>query len=78
MPNRFLSSTFLSLIAVVFLGLAIFAGSASAAETAGAPAKEEHEALPLKAAELYHIGKFTLTNSMLVTWIVAAGMIVFA
>ena len=78
MPNRFLPSTFFSLIAVVFLGLATFASPAVAAETSAAPAKEEHEALSLKAAELYHVGKFTLTNSMLVTWIVAAGMIVFA
>ena len=78
MPNRFLPPTFLSLIAVVFFGLAIFAIPACAAETTAAPAREEHEALPLKAAELYHIGKFTITNSMLMTWIVAAGMIVFA
>jgi F-type H+-transporting ATPase subunit a len=78
MPSRFLSPMFLSLIAVTFLGLVIFASPASAAETAAAPAREEHEALPLKAAELYHVGKFTITNSMLMTWIVAAGMIVFA
>jgi F-type H+-transporting ATPase subunit a len=78
MPSRFLSPTFLSLIAVTFLGLVIFASPASAAETAAAPAREEHEALPLKATELYHVGKFTITNSMLMTWIVAAGMIVFA
>jgi F-type H+-transporting ATPase subunit a len=78
MPSRFLSPMFLSLIAVTFLGLVIFASPASAAETAAAPAREEHEALPLKAAELYRVGKFTITNSMLMTWIVAAGMIVFA
>lgn len=34
--------------------------------------------MPLKPAELVHIGKFSITNSMLVTWIVAAGVIVFA
>jgi F-type H+-transporting ATPase subunit a len=78
MPSRFLPPTFLSLIAVILLGLAIFASPASAAETAAAPAREEHEALPLKAVELYRVGKFTITNSMLMTWIVAAGMIVFA
>jgi F-type H+-transporting ATPase subunit a len=78
MPSRFLTPTFLSLIAVIFLGLAIFVRPASAVETAAAPAREEHEAVPLKAAELYHIGKFTITNSMLMTWIVATGMIVFA
>ena len=34
--------------------------------------------MPLKPDELVHIGKFAITNSMLVTWIVAAGIIVFA
>ena len=78
MPNRFLLPTFLPLIAVVFLGFGISSSRAFAAETPAAPAGEEHEAVPLKAAELYHVGKFTITNSMLMTWIVAAGMIVFA
>ncbi len=41
-------------------------------------AAEVEPALPLKPAELVHIGKFAITNSMLVTWIVAAGIIVFA
>ena len=45
---------------------------------ASAPEAAEHEALPLKPAELVHIGRFTITNSMLVTWFVAAGIIVFA
>ncbi len=34
--------------------------------------------MPLKPAELVRIGKFAITNSMLVTWIVAAAIIVFA
>ncbi len=66
------------------LGLLIFGGFASdarAQETvapeSGAGA-EKHEAIPLKAAPLFTIGKFTVTNSMLVTWVVAAGIIVFA
>jgi F-type H+-transporting ATPase subunit a len=42
------------------------------------PDTEQHEAVPLKPQEIFHIGKFTVTNSMLVTWIVAAGIIVFA
>jgi F-type H+-transporting ATPase subunit a len=64
--------------------LAVLCGSALAtstlsAEPAGAEAKEQHEAaVPLKPAELVHIGKFAITNSMLVTWVVAAGIIVFA
>ena len=41
-------------------------------------AAEVEPAVPLKPAELVHIGKFAITNSMLVTWIVAAGIIVFA
>lgn len=51
---------------------------ARAAEPTGAPAAEEHEALSLKPAELFHLGPFTVTNSMLVTWIVAAAIILFA
>src|SRR5205823_1341857 len=38
----------------------------------------EHEGVPLKAAPLVQIGKFAITNSMLVTWIVALGIIIFA
>ncbi len=42
----------------------------------GAPA--EHEAVSLKPQMLVQIGGFGITNSMLVTWIVAAGIIIFA
>lgn len=49
-----------------------------AAEPESAPAKEEHATVPLKPAELVHIGKFAVTNSMLVTWLVAAAIIAFA
>src|SRR5438067_9487626 len=55
-------------------GSVLCSTSAFAAEAAGA----EHEGVPLKAAPLVQIGKFAITNSMLVTWIVAAGIIVFA
>jgi F-type H+-transporting ATPase subunit a len=41
-------------------------------------AAEVEPAVSLKPAELVHIGKFAITNSMLVTWAVAAGIIVFA
>jgi F-type H+-transporting ATPase subunit a len=54
------------------------ASSTLAAEPEDAPITEEHEGVPLKPAEIFHIGQFTVTNSMLVTWIVAAGIIVFA
>src|SRR6266481_3391307 len=60
----------LSLLIFALCGGCIFATSTFAAEV--------EPALPLKPAELVHIGKFAITNSMLVTWIVAAGIIVFA
>ncbi len=36
------------------------------------------EGLPPKATTVFNIGPFPVTNSMLVTWIVAAGVILFA
>src|SRR5438552_3300946 len=36
------------------------------------------ESVTLKPIPIFEIGKFAITNSMLVTWIVAAGIIVFA
>lgn len=71
MRNRFVLLSILSLLCSV-----AFAASAIAAE-AEAP-HTEHEAVPLKAAPLVQIGKFAVTNSMLVTWIVAAGIILLA
>ena len=57
----------------------LLATSALAADPAhGEAATEEHHTLPPDAPVLFHIGKFPVTNSMLVTWIVAAGIIVFA
>jgi len=38
----------------------------------------EHETLSLKAAPLFQIGSFSVTNSMLVSWIVALAVILFA
>jgi F-type H+-transporting ATPase subunit a len=66
---------FLLLAVMLFCGFAL-ATTAIAAEAA--PAQSEHEAVPLKPTPLFQIGKFVITNSMLVTWIVAAGIIVFA
>ncbi len=56
----------------------VLAGAAIAAESSPPPEKAEHEALPLHAVPLVQIGKFGITNSMLVTWIVAAGIIILA
>ena len=65
------------MIAAMFFAI-VAAPSASFAAAAEPSAKAEREAVPLKAAELFHVGKFVVTNSMLVTWIVAVGMILFA
>jgi F-type H+-transporting ATPase subunit a len=77
MQSRFL---FLSLIALMLFGFGGLAAAAAAAEpvSANASTAEQHEAVPLKPAILFRIGKFAVTNSMLVTWIVAAGIIVAA
>src|SRR6266576_1347560 len=60
----------LSLLIFALCGGCIFATSAFGTEV--------EPAVPLKPDELVHIGKFAITNSMLETWIVAAGIIVFA
>src|SRR6266571_1411680 len=66
---------FLLLAVMLFCGFAL-ATTTIAAEPA--PAQSEHEAVSLKPTPLFQLGKFAITNSMLVTWIVAAGIIVFA
>src|SRR5207244_13544379 len=74
MRNPFLYRWLLSILTVV--GGCLLSASAIAAEAG--PAEASEAAVPLRPAELVHIGKFAVTNSMLVTWIVAAGIIVFA
>jgi F-type H+-transporting ATPase subunit a len=39
---------------------------------------EKEKGVPLKPDVLFHIGKFAITNSMFVTWLVAAAIIAFA
>lgn len=70
MQSRYLLLSVLTLLCAV-----AFAASTMAA--AAAPA-QEHEALSLKAVELFQIRGFAITNSMLVTWVVAISIIVFA
>jgi F-type H+-transporting ATPase subunit a len=73
MRNRW----FLLVVVMLLCGF-VLAGAAVAAEPSPPPEKAEHEALSLNAAPLVQIGKFGITNSMLVTWIVAAGVIILA
>jgi len=68
----------LILIALALFNFGAVSVPALAAEPAHETAKEEQESVPLKPAVLFQIGKFAITNSMLVTWIVAAGIIVCA
>jgi len=68
----------LSVAAVlIFGGFAPSAQAVEVAPTSGAVV-EKQEGVPLKPAPLFTIGKFTVTNSMIVTWIVALGIIIFA
>ena len=62
----------IKLIALGALGALIAPAMTLAAESA------EHETLSLKAAPLFQIGSFSVTNSMLVSWVVAVAVIVFA
>ena len=80
MLYRFFRQPLLFLSVFGLLAFGGFTSAALAAEPmpASGVAAEKHEAVPLKPAVLLTIGKFTITNSMLVTWVVAAGMIFFA
>lgn len=67
------SATLLAAIMLVVFGFPL-----AASETpAGSPPSAEH-GLPQHAVEVAHPFGFPITNSMLVTWIVAAALIVFA
>src|SRR6187200_525794 len=71
------------LVCAVFLwaGLCL---TSLAADTAlrpapeGATSEKSEGGLPSKAPEIGHIGAFPITNSMLVTWLVAIVLIAFA
>jgi F-type H+-transporting ATPase subunit a len=67
MRNRYLLTSILVLASSTMLATSAFAAEAA-----------EQETVSLKATPLVQIGKFAITNSMLVTWIVAFGIIVFA
>jgi len=69
----------------VLLGLAWIVFGAQAPVVPEAPAgaeaahaAEAHHGLPQKAVALFKLGPLPVTNSMVVTWVVAVGLIVFA
>src|SRR6476646_189989 len=69
MRNRCLLMSILALASSALLATSAFAAEA---------APTEHEGVSLKPQMLVHFGGFGITNSMLVTWIVAAGIIILA
>jgi hypothetical protein len=74
----------IGLVAVFSLAICLTCSTAAEAELRAAPedggAAVAHAShgLPAKAVEIGRIGTFPLTNSMLVTWICAALLIIFA
>jgi F-type H+-transporting ATPase subunit a len=76
MLNRY--SLLSGLIAALLMICAIAPVPSFAAGAPATEAKAEHEAIPLKAEKLFQIGQFVVTNSMVVTWGVAAALILFA
>lgn len=70
------------LVRTILLWIVITAGplvGQCAEVTEAAPAPPQPEAgLPPRAVEIFRIGSLPVTNSMLVTWVVAIGLIVFA
>lgn len=78
MPHRFLLVLTLTIAFLAAINAPAFAAETTPGAVAEQGAAAEHHTLPLKPVELFHIGKFTITNSMLVTWVVAAAIIFFA
>ncbi len=64
-----------ALFHAALFGLPFLAQAALGAE---APHGESHGGLPADAPRIFKLGFFEVTNSMLVTWIVAAALILFA
>ncbi len=73
MPRRFLPLILLALALCTFGGVSTAAWAAEEAHES----TEEH-GIPLKPDVLFHVGPLAVTNSMVVTWIVAAGILVCA
>ena len=70
-------------IAAPFISVAAERADAAGAEVVAGSiehggAAAEHAGIPLKPVEIGHIGPFPITNSMVVTWIVAVALICFA
>src|SRR5262249_44515450 len=69
MRNRYLLLSTLTVLCGIFLATSTLVAEA---------ATIEHEGVSLKPQMLVEVGGFGITNSMLVTWIIAAGIIILA
>ena len=77
-PMRLIKITFLWLLLAGWPLGPLLAQNATELRTTAAKAERHEEGLPTAAPTIFHIWKFPVTNSMLVTWIVAILVIVFA
>ena len=82
MANRYFRFLPVLLVVAVLCGGGLVAAmAAEPAEVAATPNEhvvEKEKGVPLKPDVLFHIGKFAITNSMFVAWLVAAAIIAFA
>src|SRR5580765_8583311 len=69
---------FRAILIGVFLAAAPLIGFSAEAVEAAPAAQHAEEGLSPSAGEIGRLGPFPITNSMLVTWIVALGLIIFA
>ncbi|MFN2507301.1 MAG: F0F1 ATP synthase subunit A [Chthoniobacterales bacterium] len=67
-----------ALLAAPLLGQETQHGAGHAPAIESAHSADEHHSLPVAPPVLFHVGKFAVTNSMVVTWFVAAGIILLA
>jgi F-type H+-transporting ATPase subunit a len=68
----------LMLLLLGFAPLAGWSAEAPGAPAASTPTVEREHGIPSSAVEIGRIGGFPITNSLVVTWVVALGLIVFA
>jgi F-type H+-transporting ATPase subunit a len=66
------------MLATPLQGAVVPQGAASGAQAANAEPGGKPEGISARPVDLWRVGGFTITNSMLVTWTVAVGLIVFA
>ena len=69
---------FAIVFAILLAGLPLGSFCAENAPQAAPAAQKAEEGLPQHAVPIGHVGPLPITNSMIVTWIVALGLIIFA